>query len=242
MTGPLLQTLAVAVHDVEPGSFRRVAEIRDWLADRGVVRVTLLVIPAPGGRPLHERMPLVHWLLLQVAGGDAVAQHGLIHEQTVRPRGPAGWQAAWKGGRAAEFPGLTTEECDRRVRLGRRLLGAVGLPPRGFVAPAYAYTSRLRTVLAGSHAWSADLLGISLGESARIRAPALCLGTSGALKRAASPHVVRLLRPLSGPVLRVDVHPADFDHSSHVSALETILGRSRDCPVVTYDQLWREAR
>jgi predicted deacetylase len=242
MTAHVTPYLAVAVHDVEPGTFRRVAAIRDWLADHGVARVTLLVIPAAGGRPLHERMPLVHWLALQAAGGDAVAQHGLLHEQTVRPRGPARWQVAWKGGRAAEFPGLSTEECDRRVLLGRRLLAAVGLPPRGFVAPAYAYTSGLRAVVAGTHAWSADLLGISLGKSSRIRAPALCLGTSGALKRAASPRVVRMLRPLSGPIVRVDVHPADFDHTGHVSALEALLARTTPCPAVTYDQLWLEAR
>jgi hypothetical protein len=44
------QTIAVAVHGIEPATFERCAVIRDWLADHGVDRATLLVIPA---RDLH---------------------------------------------------------------------------------------------------------------------------------------------------------------------------------------------
>jgi predicted deacetylase len=56
--------LAVALHDVEPATFATCARIREWLANRGVDRVTLLVIPAAGGHPFYDRsVALQGWLL-----------------------------------------------------------------------------------------------------------------------------------------------------------------------------------
>ncbi len=70
--------LAVAIHDVEPGTFERVALIRDWLDDLGVGRVTLLVVPAPGPRrPADDRDELGRWLGDRRREGDAVAQLAL---------------------------------------------------------------------------------------------------------------------------------------------------------------------
>ncbi len=75
--------LAVALHDVEPRSFARAGQIRGWLEDRGVERVTLLVIPAADRHPIGDRgAALAAWLRTRVAYGDAVAQHGLTHRAT----------------------------------------------------------------------------------------------------------------------------------------------------------------
>jgi hypothetical protein len=49
--------IAVAIHDVEPATFERCALIRDWLADHGIDRATLLVIPAPDLHPFFQRRP-----------------------------------------------------------------------------------------------------------------------------------------------------------------------------------------
>jgi hypothetical protein len=40
----------------------------------------------------------------------------------------------------------------------------------------------------------------------------------------------------SGRLLRLDLHPADFDRPRHVLALEAVLSASRRTPV-TYDDL-----
>ena len=62
------RTLAVALHDIEPATFERAALIRDLLADLGVDRVTLLVIPAADMHPLSDRRPEVAtWLLERAA-------------------------------------------------------------------------------------------------------------------------------------------------------------------------------
>ncbi len=47
--------IAVAIHDIEPATFERVALVRDWLDDHGIDRATLLVVPAPDLHPLGDR-------------------------------------------------------------------------------------------------------------------------------------------------------------------------------------------
>lgn len=228
--------LAVTLHDVEPATFTRCVEIREWLHDRGVGRVTLLVIPAPRLHPFPARSPEVtYWLLDRQDAGDAIAQHGLQHRQT-RP-GPLLSRPLrrWQGGEAAEYAGMSGPAAAESVEAGRRILSDAGLHPRGFVAPGYAYTSGLRAVLAERFDWWATLLAVHgrPGTSA----PALCLGTSGPVKRTLSPLVVRAGAQLSPTLLRLDLHPADFDRSRHVAAVERVLERARDRVAVTYDDL-----
>ena len=228
--------LAVAVHDVEPATFARCALIRDWLDDLGVGRVTLLVIPAPQLHPFPGRSPeLANWLLDRVDAGDAVAQHGLQHRRTRPPSRLQRPLRGWQGGVAAEYPGLDPDATVASVDAGHNVLTGAGLNPRGFVAPGYAYTSALREHLATRFDWWATVL--ALRGNARAGAPALTLGTSTPLKRAASPALVRAGAALSGKVLRLDLHPADFDHPRHVLALERVLRRAEGRVAVTYDDL-----
>lgn len=229
--------LAVAVHDVEPRSFRRVRDIRQWLAGRGVSRVTLLVIPAADLHPIGARAPaLASWLRGRVACGDTVAQHGLAHQAPRTARFPRRMLASWQGGAAAEFPGLGAEDALNRVLTGQRLLKEIELDPRGFVAPGYAYTRALREVLNGRFDWFADLRCVRTG-SQQLRAPALCLGSSTTLKRKLSPTLIRAAGRSPGPVMRIDVHPADFDLPGHVATLEALLERAAGREVITYDEL-----
>ena len=87
--------IAVALHDVEPGTFEKCALIRDWLDDFGIAAATLLVIPAADGHPFYQRSPdLGAWLLERRAAGDAIAQHGFRHAGTHpgrRRRTTASW-------------------------------------------------------------------------------------------------------------------------------------------------------
>ena len=187
------RTLAVALHDVEPRSFTRCKEIRRWLHDRGVQRVTLLVIPAADLHPIGSRAPaLAAWLRNRVACGDTVAQHGLAHTASTSRR--AGRAACSRAGRAApppSFPASAREDTAQRVQTGRRLLREIELDPRGFVAPGYAYTRPLREELQRSFEWFADLRSVQISERPRLDSPALCLGASTPLKRLLSPAFVR---------------------------------------------------
>ncbi len=230
--------LAVALHDVEPRSFAQVRAIRQWLLERGVTAVTLLVIPAADLHPIGDRGPaLAAWLRGRVACGDAVAQHGLAHKASTAASWPRSVLASWQGGDAAEFPGLGPDDTARRVHTGMRLLKEIELDPRGFVAPGYAYTRALRGVLDDSFDWFADLRGIRMPSNGGVRCRALCLGSSTTLKRALSPTLIRAAARDSGPLMRIDVHPADFTLPGHVATLESLLARADGRAVVTYDEL-----
>jgi predicted deacetylase len=223
--------LAVTLHDVEPATFTRCALIRDWLTDLGVERATLLVIPAPDLHPFDGRRPeLATWLGERARAGDAIAQHGLHHVR----HGRAGRRL--RGGPGAEFVGLDEHETTRAVDAGRRVLKLAGLEPRGFVAPAYAYTPALHRALRERFAWWAGMLFLH-GRTGNRVAPALGMGTRAPLVRAASPLALRCGARLAGPTLRLDLHPADLDHPRHVLALESVLRHSRDRRSVTLDEL-----
>jgi predicted deacetylase len=212
--------IAVAIHDVEPATFERCALIRDWLADHGIDRATLLVIPAPDLHPFFQRRPdLAAWLLDCRDRGDAIAQHGFKHRRS----GPAGFRRSPE----AEFVRMDSDDTRASIEAGRRMLALAGIQPRGFVAPAYAYTPALRRELAVGFDWWATLLRLVGREHASL-APALSLRRS--------PLGIRAGALASGRLLRLDLHPADFDRPRHVLALETVLAASRRTPV-TYDDL-----
>jgi predicted deacetylase len=238
-------TIAVALHDVEPATFERCALIRDWLADHGVDRVTLLVIPARDLHPLGERSPqMTSWLADRRRAGDSIAQHGFQHERTGHSslsrqslfRSPAR--------RTGEFVGLDAEETQRAVNAGWRVLKLAGIEPDGFVAPAYAYTPALRSVLPRRFRWWAGLLGLharagDAGEDrGRLLAPAWGMGTAGSFQRTFSPTLIRAGSLMCGRTLRLDLHPADLQHPRHMLALEWVLARSgRRREAITYDEL-----
>jgi predicted deacetylase len=175
----------------------------------------------------------VQWLADCAANGDAVAQHGFQHRRSAA--------APRRANPAAEFVGLDAGETRRAVEAGRRVLRLAGVKPRGFVAPAYAYTDALRDTLNASFDWWASLVRVHspAGTSTSMLAPALTLGTSSAAKRLTSPWLVRAGALGAGKVLRLDLHPADLDHPRHIGAVEGVLKRARRHvrEAVTYDDL-----
>jgi predicted deacetylase len=131
-------------------------------------------------------------------------------------------------GAEAEFARLDADATHASIAAGRRVLGLAGVEPRGFVAPAYAYTSVLRRELASAFDWWATLLRHVGPEHASL-APALSLSRSAIGVRAGA--------LASGRLLRLDLHPADFDRPRHVLALEAVLAGSKRRTPVTYDDL-----
>jgi predicted deacetylase len=253
----------VALHDVEPATFEHCLKTRAWLAERGVDRVTLLVIPARDLHPVGERSPeLTSWLAERRRAGDSIAQHGFQHAKLARAPFSRGELArAWASQRSAEFVGLDGEETRRALDAGWRILKLAGIEPDGFVAPAYAYTPALREALLGRFRWWAGMLQLhraatsppgaatyppgaqeslrATGRQARpLLAPVWGVGTDGRLRRLLTPSLIRLGSAVCEGTLRLDLHPSDLAHPRPMRALESALGgvwRRREA--VTYDQL-----
>jgi predicted deacetylase len=226
----------VAIHDIEPATFARCALMRDWLADHGVDRATLLVIPARDLHPLDRRSPeMVGWLADRRRCGDAIAQHGFMHAHL----GPANGVRRLVGD-DAEFRGLDERETRQAVDAGWRVLKLAGVEPSGFVAPAYAYTSALRETLAQRFDWWAGLLRLHCARSRRrsTLVPAWRLSAGGPLRRAVTPRIVGAGALLAPETLRLDLRPGDLDHPRHMAFLEQLLSSSgRRRTAITYDEL-----
>lgn len=242
------RTIAVAVHDIEPATFERCALIREWLDDHGISRVTLLVIPARDLHPLGERSPaMVDWLTERERGGDSIAQHGFQHMQSRRATWPRQALRSLKASEQPEFLGLDEQETYRAVEAGRRVLKLAGIEPHGFVAPAYAYTPALRSTLGTRFRWWAGLLGLhrsspdptKSASAYELLAPPIALaGAGGPLRRALGPTLLRAGALLSGPTLRLDLHPCDLQRPNHMLALEWVLQHAASKRrAVTYDEL-----
>ena len=235
------RTLAVALHDIEPATFERAALLRDWLDDLGVRRVTLLVIPARDLHPLSDRRPEVAaWLLDRASRGDAIAQHGFRHLQSPPARWPPHPRSAMAR-ESPEFVGLDPLQTVRALDAGRRILKLAGIEPRGFVAPAYAYTPQLRESLRTRFQWWAGTWGLHptrTGAPQHVSAPPIGLAARGPLRRGVSPALLRVASRLAGSTMRIDLHPLDLASASHMLALEHVIRRAtpgRTC--VTYDDL-----
>jgi Uncharacterized protein conserved in bacteria (DUF2334) len=232
MTRPVL---AVSLHDVESQTLDRCRLIRHWLLNRGIDRVTRLAIPCGSGGDLGPEDACATWLRERTAAGDAVAQHGMHHRRSKRASRTRDWLANRQGGAAAELVGLTPQQTIAAIDGGRALLHAAGLQPRGFVAPAYAYTSALRRELRHRFDWYGGLLMVSGRRP--LRTPAHGLGSSTDFKRRTSPTMLRAGTSVPARVLRIDVHPADFDLPRHVAALDAVVRRSSRRQPMTYDDL-----
>jgi predicted deacetylase len=72
----------------------------------------------------------------------------------------------------------------------------------------------------------------------KLLGPPIALSSSGRVRHALSPALLRAGALVSGGTLRLDLHPSDLDHPKHMLALEWVLRRSaRTREAVTYEQL-----
>jgi len=177
-----------------------------------------------GGEPLER-----------AARGDAIAQHGFCHLDTR----PGRFHPLGCAGEGREFAVLDSRATARAVDAGRRVLKLAGVEPRGFVAPAYAYTPQLRESLRTRFQWWAGTWALhSTSAGRRVSSPPIGLAATGPLRRVVSPALLRVAARVAGPTLRIDVHPLDLAAPSHMLALEDVIRRacrSREC--ATYDDL-----
>lgn len=222
--------LIVSFHDLHPGSRPQAEQFFRLLAEAGIARASLLVVPCwHGGPPFTADATFTTWLRELAAAGHDLCLHGYTHRAgTVT----GGLWSRFVGRRytqsEGEFFQIERAEADRRVRNGLALLaGEADLPVFGFTPPAWLLSPAGRDALcaAGLHyttTWSRVEL---LQHGTSIDAPTLVYSCRNALRRVLSRAWVRLWhrRHRHAPVLRIAVHPGDFVDPQLVASLRNQL-------------------
>lgn len=241
--------LTVEIHDVSPATWAEVDHIKFSLAEIGVDRTSLLVIPRchdldGGYHDLRDFPEMVDRLRDDADNGSEIIQHGLTHRAPGPP--PPGLRNAFmfsvfsRG--CAEFAHLSEDEATWRLRKGRTILQECGLDAAGFIAPAWQQ-SRGSTAAATAldYRFTAFLNHVLplRGERRPLRTPALTFDAPNPLVDRGKRVVMRCFERLarSTPLLRVALHPSDV-HGER--PLDHIIGRLkvliRQRQLVTYEQ------
>jgi predicted deacetylase len=214
--GAAMRVLCVVVHDVAPATWARCRLLVDLLTEIGEFPLTLLAVPRYHGDARDRRFE--SWLVQRAARGDEIALHGYTHQDDGIPHG---WIDALRRRRytrgEGEFWALGADEARRRLMAGAHWLQSLGLPPTGFVAPAW---------LLGEGAWRA-LQHMPFGYTCTLRRfwllpELLSLACRGQVYSTATP-ARRVLSVLwnetlldaqrRAAVVRLELHPDDANHA-----------------------------
>src|SRR5881398_2798407 len=221
-------SVVVSVHDVAPRTQQITSTIISELGAHGVRVCSVLVVPDYHHEgPFAKHREFVTWLRALEADGHEVVIHGYFHErpaqtkETLRDKFVTRFYTQNEG----EFYDLGYEEALRRITTARDEFRAVGLKPRGFIAPAWLlgneaeqavrdaqldYTTRLRTVcdLRSGSIFPARTLVYSVHNSWR-----------RTFSRSWNAALFRYLKTKS--LLRISIHPPD---NSQPAIWKQILG------------------
>jgi predicted deacetylase len=230
----IARALVVSIHDVSPVTREAVARMLADLAEAGVGRVSLLVVPDHHHRGnITKDAAFGPWLRDLVAAGHEPVLHGYFHQRESRPKESARTRFFTRHYTAGEgeFFDIGIEEARGVLTRGRdELAECAGVMPTGFIAPAWLlsaggeaaareigfdYTTRLKTV--------SDL------ASRRAHASqSLCWSVRNGWRRAASlgwnPLLFKTLR--DNALLRLSIHPPDFAHAEIWRQIRLLAARA----------------
>jgi len=217
---PAQKSLIVSLHDVHPGSQAQIAEQMAFLADHGITRSSILVVPE-----FHHRGSLLAdkafcdavsgWQ----AAGHEIVLHGYFHDRRESPPEKLStvfWTRLYTN-REAEFLDLPGETARLRLERGRALFESLGWRATGFVAPAWLMADGLTNLLAEmGFAYTTrvgEIIPLLPGLNRVKSSQSLCYSTRAAWRRFASGVWNKYLygRLRGTDLIRLSLHPRDLE-------------------------------
>ncbi len=229
------KSLIVSLHDAHPGSHAAIAEQIAFLADRGVTRSSILVVPEfhHGGSVSKDRAfcdAVSGWQ----ASGHELVLHGYYHDRAEAAPDTFSnffWTRFYTAGEA-EFLDLTRETARARLELGLLLFKSLGWRTTGFVAPAWLMFSGLPNLLAEmGFAYTTrvgEIIPLLSGLNQIKRSHSLCYSTRAAWRRFASSVWNKNLygRLRDTDLIRLSLHPHDLEFPLMRRQIDQILRAS----------------
>jgi predicted deacetylase len=233
--------LVVSFHDLHPGSMACCIRFLDRLKALGIPEACLLTVPNwYGSEPLGEHPEFCAWLRGQP---HDISLHGWAHVAGHRRRKPIEWLIAnrYTAGEG-EFFKLPDAQAEELIVRGLEVFREAGISPNGFIAPAWLMEESLLPVLERtgfSYAVTLNRL-FDISRRRELRAPVLCCTSRTPLRRALTRQVISALSAMhrNEPVLRVAVHPVDFQYPAIETFTYRLIARLlEDRRPITYAQL-----
>ena len=230
--------LLVSVHDVAPAHAERLVKAEQLLDALGVPRVTYLLVPNYHGRgDAHEDDEFVAWCRQARPFDVQWFLHGCTHledrSRVERSDDARSWFARrFMTAGEGEFLSLRGEALRQRLRAGvDGFTRCLGFAPPGFVAPAWLFNRELLPALAAEgFRFSEDHFRVFDVQGRRcVESPVVTWATRTFLRRQGS----RCASPLLArwwarrEVLRIALHPTDFDHPYTVVSICRALDLAR---------------
>ena len=236
------RSLVVSIHDVSPLTREATERILAELAEWGVRKVSLLVIPDHHckGHVLDDP-DFCAWLRGRAEAGDEIVMHGYFHRrdqkagETLRDKLTTRYYTAGEG----EFFDIAGADALRIVSQARQEFRKIGLDPQGFVAPAWllsegadralqrlgiAYTTRISGVF--DYTTGVQHASQSLVWSTRSWTRRIGSGLWNA-------YLFRRLQAC--PLLRIGIHPPDVKHRAVWQQIKALTTKAMvDRTPVTY--------
>ena len=231
--------LLFAMHDATPFHLERMRRAERLFASWGVKKALYLLVPNyhreyPSDASTeftewcHQSRPFeVQWCL-----------HGYYHLYMSEPSDP---QLAalkkigdrlWHGpADEGEFRDLATDVVASRLARGQQIYEkCLGVEPTGFIAPKWAQSKSVQPVLrASGFEWNEDdRLIYHFPTNRKLAAPVITWATRTLARKYASIYGCPLLlrRYRDAALLRIAVHPFDFDHPETIATIEHVVMRA----------------
>jgi predicted deacetylase len=215
----------------------RLEKAESLFRDLGLEKVSYLLIPHYHGRHLSSESPrFITWCR---AGRSFRIQwhlHGFHHLEAA-PVGTAGrlspgdrWKRKYLTAGEGEFLSLDPARMRDKLHAGRDIFQAcLKREPPGFVAPAWLFNAGLPAVLKeqGIRYTEDHHRLYDLDSGGSLPSPVITWATRTLIRKYGSVLVCPILARLwaSTPVLRVAMHPFDFDHAPTVANIRAVLRR-----------------
>ncbi len=233
-----VRKLIVSLHDATPFHLDRIRKAEALFLELGLAKITYLYVPEyHGGYPgagdagfsafcRKPRPFAVDWHL-----------HGFHHLETPTDMAGGGSGSAFDGWKRkfmtageGEFLALDAVAQRRKLSAGRDSFRAcLGTDPIGFVAPAWLFNAELPPVLKemGFRFTEDHRRLYRLDTGASLASPVITWATRTRARKYGSLIICPALARLwsHAPVLRVAMHPFDFDHPVTVANIKSVLRR-----------------
>ncbi len=237
--------LVVSLHDVAPTTRAVTEKILGELGRHGIHVVSLLVVPDYHhlGKISADRemgLALRDWH----AHGHEIVMHGYFHERPRRENEKLSQKVITRfyTQDEGEFYDLSHDEASHRIALGRKEFEAVGLAPRGFIAPAWLLNAEGERAAADAGFDYTTRIGSirDLHQGKNFVARSLVYSVRSSWRRAASLafNAAAFLAANQQTLMRLSIHPPDYEHAEIWRQIVRFIDRALPARNLTTYAAW----